>query len=155
MTGSSEVTRSVDVDAPAERVWALVSDLPQMGRFSPENAGGRWRGGATGPAVGARFVGSNRSGARRWSTQVRVVECEPGRSFAFDVSSFGLAVSRWRYALEPTPRGCRVTETWTDRRGTVIALGGRVVTGVADRTAFTATSIERTLAAVKAAAEAG
>ena len=30
------------IDAPAERVYDLVSDLPAMGRFSPENRGGRW-----------------------------------------------------------------------------------------------------------------
>lgn len=148
------MSRTVEVAAPAATVWALVSDLPGMGRFSPENAGGRWTGGADGPAVGARFTGSNRRGARRWSTQVRVVECEPGSAFAFDVSSLGLAVSRWRYEVAPTPTGCRLTETWTDRRGRVIRVAGQLVTGVGDREGFTASSIERTLAAVKAAAEA-
>jgi hypothetical protein len=148
------VKRSTDVAAPPERVWALVSDLPGMGRLSPENAGGRWRGGATGPAVGARFRGTNRRGWRRWSTQVRVTACEPGRRFAFEVSSLGLAVSRWTYDIAPAAGGCRLTETWEDRRGRVIDVLGRLVTGVQDRSAFTAESIERTLAAVREAAEA-
>ena len=147
------VSRTVEVAAPPARVWELVSDLPAMGRFSPENAGGRWRGGATGPAVGARFTGANRNGARRWSTQVRVVECEPARSFAFDVSSVGLAVSRWSYLIEEAAGGCRVTETWTDRRGALVRVAGRLLTGVPDREGFTATSIERTLSSLKAAAE--
>ena len=45
-----ELSRSIDVDAPPARVWDLVSDLPGMGRLSPENAGGSWLGGATGPS---------------------------------------------------------------------------------------------------------
>ena len=150
---SASVSRSTEIAAPAERVWQLVSDLPGMGRLSPENAGGRWLGGAAGPAVGARFRGTNRRGWRRWSTQVRVTDCEPGSRFAFDVSSLGLAVSRWSYDLAPEAGGCRLTETWEDRRGRVIDVLGRVVSGVQDRSAFTADSIEQTLAGVKRAAE--
>ena len=147
------ITRSVEVAAPAERVWALVSDLPRMGEFSPENEGGRWQGGATGPAVGAVFRGTNRSGRRRWSTRCTVTRCEPGRSFAFAVSAVGLPVAEWSYELEPTAGGCRLSETWQDRRGGLMSWLGRTTTGVQDRTAFTATSIEQTLAQVKARAE--
>ena len=150
---TTTVRRTVDVDAPADAVWQLVSDLPRMGRLSPENAGGHWRRGANGPAVGARFRGTNRQGWRRWSTAVRVTESVPGRRFAFDVSSLGLAVSRWTYDVVDRPGGCLVTETWEDRRGRVIDRLGRLVSGVDDRAAFTARSIERTLAAVKVTAE--
>ena len=154
MPSSDTVSRSTDIAAPAERVWQLVSDLPGMGRLSPENVGGRWLGGGTGPVVGARFRGTNRQGWRRWSTQVRVTACEPGRRFAFDVSSLGLAVSRWTYDIAPEAGGCRLTETWEDRRGRIIDVLGRAVSGVGDRAAFTADSIEQTLAGVKQAAEA-
>ena len=148
------VHRTVEVDAPAALVWQLVSDLPAMGRLSPENAGGRWLRGATGPAQGARFRGTNRQGWRRWSTRVVVTECEPGRRFAFGVSSLGLAVSRWSYDVADRPGGCVVTETWEDSRGRVIDALGRIVSGVEDRTGYTARSIDQTLAAVKATAEA-
>lgn len=150
---SGEVSRSTVVSAPAEAVWALVSDLPGMGRFSPENRGGSWARGATGPAVGAVFRGRNASGWRRWGTRARVVECEVGRSFAFDVSAGGLAVARWRYDVEPVDGGCRLTESWTDRRGVLMTMLGRVVTGVGDRQSYAAESIEHTLARVRAAAE--
>jgi hypothetical protein len=153
MTERLSISRTVDVDAPAAQVWALVSDLPRMGELSPENAGGSWLGGATGPAVGVRFRGSNRQGWRRWSTLACVTTYEPGSRFAFDVSSLGLAVARWSYDVAPRSGGCRVTETWQDRRGRVIDTLGHVVSGVGDRAAFTAQSIEHTLAAVKSRAE--
>ena len=149
----TDVVRSVDVQAPAELVWQLITDLPGMGRFSPESAGGRWVGGRSGPAVGAVLRGTNRRGRRRWSTRSRVVECEPASSFAFDVSAFGLQVARWRYVVEPAGSWCRLTESWSDRRGRLVRLIGVVVTGVRDRASFAGTSMEVTLRRVKAAAE--
>jgi hypothetical protein len=147
------VSRSIDIDAAPERVFALVSDLPGMGKLSPENTGGHWRGGAAGPAVGATFRGSNRNGWRRWTTVVRVTSFDPPTRFAFDVGSLGLAVSRWTYDVAPRPGGCTVTETWEDRRGRAMDVIGLLASGVSDRTAYTAQSIEHTLAALKRAAE--
>ena len=149
------ISRTVHVDAPAQRVWELVSDLPGMGRLSPENAGGTWKGGATGPAVGARFKGRNRNGVRRWSTSVRVTRCEPGAAFAFAVSSVaGIPVSEWTYLIEPSGDGCEVTETWQDRRPGWFKGPAGVVTGVMTRDdASTAVNLEATLQALKAVAE--
>lgn len=152
-SSTSVISRSVSVAAPPERVWALVSDLPRMGEHSPESTGGRWARGATGPAVGAVFSGRNASGPRRWSTRSTVVRCEPGRSFAFRVTAAGLPVAEWAYDIEPTAGGCRLTETWTDRRGALMTVLGRLTTGVADRESFTVTSIEQTLSSVRARAE--
>lgn len=152
--GQRTVSDAVDVAAPPEVVWALVSDLPGMGRFSPESTGGRWvRGG--GPVVGSVFRGTNAQGRRTWSTRSTVVEADAGRRFAFEVSSVGLPVARWSYDVTPTGTGCRVTETWEDRRGALVSRAGVLLTGVGDRTAFTAESIARTLAQVKAHAEQG
>lgn len=147
------LSRSTVVAAPPQRVWELVSDLPRMGEYSPENTGGSWIGGATGPALGAVFRGRNRRGLHRWSTRCTVTRCEPGRAFAFAVSSLGLPVAEWSYDLEPAPEGCRLTETWTDRRGALVTAAGRLVSGVSDRAAFTAQSIEQTLDRVKSRAE--
>jgi Polyketide cyclase / dehydrase and lipid transport len=113
--------------ASADAVWALVSDLPRMGEWSPENTGGTWVKGATGPRVGACFKGTNRNGFRRWSTTAMVVACEPARAFEIAVSSGPLAVANWRYEFEETEPGCRVTESWVDRRGTFTVLMGRVL----------------------------
>ena len=151
--GPQVVSGSAEIAAPPQRVWELVSDLPSMGEYSPENAGGSWRGGATGPAPGAVFRGRNGKGLRRWSTTCTVTRCEPGRAFAFTVRAAGMPVAEWSYEIEPAGGGCRVTETWTDRRGTLITQLGRLTTGVADRAAFTAESIQHTLNRVKVRAE--
>lgn len=148
------ISRSTPVAASAEEVWSLVSDLPRMGEFSPENIGGYWVDG-TGPAVGAKFRGTNRNGSKQWSTKATVVECVPGRLLTFDVrTSFGVRVSRWSYVIEPTDTGCVLTENWYRVGSWFIRrfLGPRV-TGRQDRPGFNIESIEHTLAAVKAHAE--
>jgi hypothetical protein len=58
---------SLDVNAPAAVVYALVADLPAMGQWSPECFAVEWRGGASEPAVGSKFKGHNRIGRRKWS----------------------------------------------------------------------------------------
>lgn len=146
------ISRSTTIAAPAQRVWELVSDLPRMGEYSPEAVGGRWVGGG-GPRLGATFRGRNGRGLRRWSTRSRVVRCEPGSAFAFEVSAVGMVAAEWAYDIAPAEGGCRLTETWTDRRNGLLTLLGKVVTGVPDRSAFTARSIEQTLERVRVRAE--
>lgn len=150
------ISRSIDVAADPATVWSLVSDLPRMGEFSPENIGGHWVDGATGAAVGARFRGTNRNGSLRWWTKVTVVECEPRRRLTFDVRTpFGVRVSRWSYVITPTATGCRLTENWYRvGRWLIRRFMGPRVTGRKDRPGYNVHSIEHTLAAVKATAEA-
>jgi len=143
------VTR--DIAAPADRVWALVADLPRMGEWSPENSGGTWAKGASGPALGAVFRGNNKRGLCRWSTTVTVVECEPGKVFGFAVSSGPLAVANWRYEFEATDTGCRVTESWRDNRTRWFAMVARVMGDHGEGNAQA--QMESTLACLAAAAE--
>lgn len=146
---------SVTVAAPAERVWDLVADVTQMGRWSPETTGAAWVGGATGPAVGARFKGSNRRKAP-WSTTCTVTACERGRSFAFSV---GKGETTWAYDLEPVGGGCELTESFAIVRapGVVGRWLTRMAVGVpwARREADLLAGVEETLRRLKAAAEAG
>lgn len=147
------ISRSVELAVDPHEVWAVVTDLPRMGEFSPENVGGEWVKGSTGPALGARFRGVNRKGtSKRWTTNVLVVEFEPERLFTFDVhSQIGLRVSRWSYVITPTATGCVLTENWY-RVGNkfVQRYLGPKVTGQADRPGFNTFSIEHTLDAIKA-----
>jgi hypothetical protein len=149
----SDVEVSAQIRADAATVWSMVSDLPRMGEWSPENTGGRWIQGATGPGVGARFKGSNRHGFRRWSTTVTVTEAEPGRRFAFDVDFWGVPISQWGYELAERDGTTDVVESWSDRRPAWMRVGSIPVMGVADRNAHNRRNMEKTLAALKAAAE--
>ncbi len=151
-SSTERVSRQIEIEATPERVWSLVSDLPAMGAYSPENTGGSWVG-APGPRVGAVFAGRNAQGSRRWSTRCTVVRCEPGKAFGFDVRSVGLPVASWTYELAPSGTGCLLTETWQDRRGVAMRWIGKLATGVGDRTSFTATSIEQTLQRLRAVAQ--
>jgi uncharacterized protein YndB with AHSA1/START domain len=149
------IEESVEIDAPAERVYEMVADLPGMGRWSPENQGGRWLGGATEASPGARFKGRNRNGWRRWSTKVTIVAADPGRELGWEVRSLRLPVSEWRYRFEPTARGgTRVVEITEDRRGKVILALSKPVTGVSDRPNSNREAMRATLQRLKEAAEA-
>lgn len=103
------------IEAPPERVWQLVSDVTQIGRFSPETFEAEWLEGARGPAEGATFRGHvrrNERGPVYW-TRCRVTTCEPGREFAFAVAGArGRALNTWRYQLEPAGSGTSVTESF-------------------------------------------
>ena len=72
MAGQVSVTR--EIGAPAELVWAMVSDVTRMGEWSPENEGCTLLGGATAAQPGARFRGVNRNGKKKWTTMGTVVE---------------------------------------------------------------------------------
>lgn len=151
---AASVSVSRDVAASPEAVWERVSDLSRMGEWSEENTGGKWLGGATGPAVGARFQGSNRNGARRWKTSVTVTRCEEPSVFEFEVKAALVKVARWTYEIEPIDGGCRVTETWTDQRGALAKALGGPVSGVADRETHNRAGMETTLANLARDAEA-
>ncbi|HLN16582.1 MAG TPA: SRPBCC family protein [Acidimicrobiales bacterium] len=105
---------TVHMAAPPERVFDLVSDVTRIGRYSPETFEAEWLDGATGPAVGAKFRGHvkrNGWGPVYWTT-CTVLECEPGREFAFGVGKPEQPLNVWRYHLEPADGGTDVTESF-------------------------------------------
>ena len=104
---------TVHMDAPPDEVWALVSDVTQIGRYSPETFEAEWLDGADGPAEGATFRGHvkrNGRGPTYWTT-CKVVACEPGKEFAFVVGTDSVN-NTWRYVLEPNDGGTDVTESF-------------------------------------------
>jgi len=146
---------SITIDAPPAVVWEIVSDPTGYGRLSPECTGGRWLDGATGPAVGARFKGSNKRGIVRWSTTNTVEEAVPERTFSFVTKD---SATRWTYRLEPEGTGTELTESRSSageypalaRFFTRFLLGG-----VDGHTEELREGMRRTLERVKAIAEGG
>jgi uncharacterized protein YndB with AHSA1/START domain len=145
---------SIDIDAPPERVYDLVADLPRMGQWSPENTGGRWLDGATQAAPGARFRGTNRRGPLRWYTICTITEAERGKVLAWENSAVGFRVARWRYEFRPNGSGTTVIESTEDRRGKALKIASPVVMGIADRDSHNRAGMQKTLEQLKVTAEA-
>jgi hypothetical protein len=102
------------MNAPADKIWTLVSDVTQIGRYSPETFEGKWIDGATGPAVGAKFRGHvkrNGKGPIYWTT-CTVLASEPGKEFTFGVGNGDTPLNVWSYTMEPSGDGTDVTESF-------------------------------------------
>jgi len=149
MSTSSGSARSIRVErtiaGTPHQLWAMVADVTRMGDWSPENHGAEWIGGATGPALGARFKGTNSHGNKTWHTDCVIAVCEPGKRFGFDVKTKGFKVAAWLYEFEAVDGGCRVTESWEDHRGLIASKIGPLATGVKDRPARNRETMEATL----------
>ena len=106
------VVAQIDIEAPPERVWPLVSDIFLMPGLSGELQEVAWLDGVTGPAVGCRFAGRNANAALgSWETVSTVVECDEPRCFAWVVGDPGHPSTTWRFSLRPDGAGT-VLEQW-------------------------------------------
>jgi uncharacterized protein YndB with AHSA1/START domain len=151
MADRIEISR--DIAAPPEAVYAAIADVTRMGEWSTECHTCTWDDGVDGPAVGATFEGHNRNGEQEWTTQAKVVEAVPGRSFVFECSMFDFHFSTWGYRIEPTASGCRVTEWTEDLRPESALEFSRKMSGVDDRAERNRATISGTLERLAAALE--
>ncbi|GAB7028821.1 SRPBCC family protein [Streptomyces sp. NPDC021749] len=141
---------TVAIRATPADCYRVVSDPPVMIRLAAEAHRARWLGGATAPAVGARFRGHNRNGLRRWITTCRITDADPGRCFAYEVTAaLGVPISRWQYDIAPTAEGCTVTETSWMRVPLWFIPFAILITGVFDRIGANHTNIGTTLQRLK------
>jgi hypothetical protein len=156
MTMPDIVEVSQKMAATPEHLYEMVADLPRMGEWSPECAGGEWLGPAAEPRPGARFRGRNENGGKRWQTVCTVIVAEPGRELAWEARAFGRPVAVWRYRFEPDgDGGTVVTESTEDRRGMLFRAFGSTASGVSDRRTHNAETMRMTLERLKEAAESG
>jgi uncharacterized protein YndB with AHSA1/START domain len=146
-----EVTR--EIAAPPEAVYAAISDVTRMGEWSEECHSCEWHPGVDGPVVGATFDGHNRHGANEWTSQGKVIEAEPGRAFAFEVSMMDFHYATWGYRIEPTAIGSRVTEWNEDLRPDDVMELSKQISGVDDRTARNRETMSGTLERLAATLE--
>ena len=115
---------SIEIAVAPEVAFAAIADLSRMGQRSPENTGGEWLAPASGPALGAKFKGTNTHGEVTWTTTAVVSVYEPPRRFVFDVKFGFVRISRWEFVIEATESGCRVVEKWRDQRNFIIRRRG-------------------------------
>lgn len=96
----------IEIGAPPERVWAIVSDIEMMPGASPELQAVEWLDERGGAALGARFAGHNRHEALgEWSTTSQIVAYDPPRVFAWAVGDPEWPSAIWRFSLEPREGG--------------------------------------------------
>ena len=151
-TGSA----STEIDRQPDEVWAAIADVTRIGEWSPECLAARWVGGATGPAVGARFEGDNAvkiagRTVKKWTTTSEVTAAEPGKRFEFLAEGY----TTWRYELEPTATGTGtiVTESFEHKAAT--GFQGFVHSTLLRREAGLTKAMQRTLERLKASLERG
>ena len=133
---------TVHINAPADVVFPLVSDVTRMGDWSPETTKCEWVDGATGPVVGAKFRGTNKLWFYKWSTTPTITAFEPNRIFAFDAGG-----TVWTYSFTDADGGTSVTESFRvestiSKLYTVPPRRNQMITGM-----------QRTLERLKSAAE--
>lgn len=150
------VTRTVEISASADAVFALITDLDTLAALADELSTMSWRKGSA-VEPGAVFTGTNRNGRRTWKTRCTITDVVPASTFAFEVRNPipPAKIARWQYDIAATDTGCRVTESTWDQRPAWIRKPAEFTTGVRDRTGASGRHIEATLQRLKARAESG
>src|SRR5690349_20379653 len=96
---------SIEIAAPAAEVWALVTDIPRMAKWSPQVVKSSVKGGEV--KLGATFSNLNKQGIKRWPTAGKVVRFTPPAAGAKGDFAFKIRENRtiWSFELEPTADG--------------------------------------------------
>jgi uncharacterized protein YndB with AHSA1/START domain len=95
----------IDIDAPVDKVWELITDTRRMPEWSPQCRMMK----PMGPLrQGTRTLNLNRRKRLYWTTTSTITEVVPQRKFAFRVNTNNTI---WSYELEPTATGTRVVES--------------------------------------------
>lgn len=98
--------QSVEIAAPPEQVWALVSDLPRIAQWSPQVVRSFVRGGGPiGP--GTRLLNVNRRGWMLWPSRSTVVRFEPVTEIAWRITENDAV---WSFSLTPHDGGTRLVQ---------------------------------------------
>lgn len=143
----------LDIDAEADLLYKMVSDLPRIGEWSPECEAVDWEGGISGPVEGSTFVGHNAVGPGRrirYSRHGRVLVATPGREFAFVTEEGGRESTVWRYRFDARGGRTRVIESYEVRW---IPTWARILDVPTNRHRQLVVNMRTTLERLKAAAE--
>jgi hypothetical protein len=150
---SYQHAETIVIARPAEVLYDLVSDITQMGGWSPVCKACWWDDG-DGPRPGASFTGRNELPERTWETRSQVMVADPGREFAFEVNGGWV---RWGYTFAAVSGGTAVTESWEflplGIAGFRDRFGDHADAQIANRMQAAHTGIPITLAAIKKTAE--
>ena len=97
------IQRSVDIVAPPETVWAVLTDVEHWPEWTASMTSLRLDAGPFAAGVRVR-IKQPKLMAATW----RVTVCDPPHRFAWETSMPGMQAVAW-HRIEPTPEGSRVT----------------------------------------------
>ena len=145
---------SVIVEASADTLYELVSDITRTGEWSPVCTSCWWDDEGEAGQVRAWFTGRNELPNRTWETRSQVAVAEHGREFAWVV---GGSFVRWGFSLTPAETRTTLTESWEFLPDGVAMFEEKyddhAQVQIADRTRQALDGIPKTLAAIKRIAE--
>lgn len=145
---------SVTVNASAETLYDLVSDITRTGEWSPVCTSCWWDDEAMAGQLGAKFTGRNELPHRTWESRSQVVVAARGQEFAWEV---GDSFVRWGYVLNPAETGTILSEAWEFLPGGIAMFeekyGNDAHVHITEVTQQALDGIPVTLAAIKRVAE--
>lgn len=146
------IEESITIDAAPEHVWALVSDLGRMSRWSPQVLKTIVRGRPI--KLGTKMLNINRRGPLVWPTQTKVVRFEPQQEIAFRVKD---NFTIWSFNLTDDGNGGTVLTQRREAPDGISSISRRltdtVLGGVADFQVELGAGMRETLARIKVDAE--
>ena len=122
---SYTITTEVKIDAPPERVWAVLADLASYPQWHPVflSVTGQLAAGST-----LSITTTQPTSGRTMTAKVTVLTAEPGAELRWVSKLLGLTISERRFLLSPANGGTLLVqaETYrglTARRGTTKVIG--------------------------------
>jgi uncharacterized protein YndB with AHSA1/START domain len=104
MAGETPLLQAdITINAPVAKVWALISDLDNMPKWSPQCRVMKAVGAVK---VGTKTVNVNRRGAMFWPTTSTITALDPQKKLSFRVNTNN---TEWTYDLEPADTGTKLT----------------------------------------------
>jgi uncharacterized protein YndB with AHSA1/START domain len=156
---------TVQIAAPPETVWRLVSDIHFLATLSQEVKGVEWVVGVPAddvdpPSLGARFLGHNHHPqVGDWTTPNHVVSYDPPRAFGWDTGQLDAPAASWRFELTPRDGGtelrqwARMGPGWSNLVAVIESMPEKEERIVANRLRDFQAGIDANLAAIKEIAE--
>ena len=103
------------IEASPEALYDIIADVTRTPERTPDIVKCEWIDGATGPAVGARFVSTNHQEKGRgpdWKNKPVVTVADRGKEFSFTRTEKGGGTILWRHRFIPEGTGTRVVESY-------------------------------------------
>jgi uncharacterized protein YndB with AHSA1/START domain len=103
-----ELSAAIEIAAPVDDVWRLVSDVTRMPEWSPQVTSVRLRTGFDEVALGAEFTNRNTLGnGLDWTTHATITAYDAPREVAFRIEENWVT---WRFVLEASEAGTRLSQ---------------------------------------------